>query len=559
MIVDKYKLDPDPIGRGGEATVYAALNTLTQERVAIKSIKLENNLLNADKIAMKVINEYSLLKTVNSPHLVNMHETIRTENHLYIVYKLYATDLQCHMRSCEETPELIIRKWAIEILKGLLDLHFYDLLHRDLKPSNILLTDTSPEANAIITDFGVSLHSENGGVTECVGTWDYLAPEIRNGNSYGSKADIYSYGLILYELMSTHPKSRLYIQSENFKFKERISKGAKDFVKACLTKDPAQRPSAFELSQFFFIKVQKSLMLVLGGGASTFIDTQTICARGESPTFRESIVLESFGAFNIDEESGVLENERRNATLKLLTNGHEELKKPDYDQKGDVRVKEVVKPLGTGAFLMEESKDSQETYGISNQQINSISLGSKKPGHIPRNKQTRLALKTQTTNEEISHILSEDADAIAERKYKAERIYDDLAHYNDILAYSIDIQYLSYFVFWYIKETKLVSIISEISSNPSYFMSGTTSLAYELQKTAEEVISQPPKLMLDQVKLREYWLKLYKKLENTWRQTKGKEFRFYITFFIEIGLHLLPTEALIHESAHKLLSKLYGD
>lgn len=221
-----------------------------------------------------------------------------------------------------------------------------------------------------------------------------------------------------------------------------------------------------------------------------------------------------------------------------------------------------MKPQGGDAFLMEEEKTQEKSFKGPN---TNISLDSKKPGYFPRVEQRRF----RTTNETISRILA-DSDVEteakakakeAERKAKAMNIYSDLAHYNDVLAYcySVDIQHLSYFVFWYIKETKLMNILAEISENPLDFTPGTMSMAHQLQTTAEEVITQPPQLMSEPWKLQKYWLTLYQKLDKVWKQTQAKEFRFYITFFIEIGLYLLPTEVDIRNSAHKLLTKMHGD
>lgn len=151
----------------------------------------------------------------------------------------------------------------IGIARGMMILQEHHVIHRDLKPENILLDkDYRPK----ITDFGLSkfLDPQNSvsmSMSDC-GTIAYMAPEIFNSNHYNSKADVYAFGILMYELISGSRAYKDIFRKKNFnaftfadkikkglrpEFNFPIKKGLKKMIEMCLLENPKERPTFGEL------------------------------------------------------------------------------------------------------------------------------------------------------------------------------------------------------------------------------------------------------------------------------------------------------------------------
>ena len=232
------------LGMGAEGMVYEGESTLTFEKVAVKEISLKR--AHSEELIEAVRAEYSLLSTIRSRYLVQIKGTFKTVNNLYIVYKLYAKDLHARLNSDIPLTEPLVQKWTNQILKGLVDLHYFNIVHRDLKPQNILFTSSLDDAQAVITDFGVAAKLGESELVDYRGTIKYMAPEVRESQPYNTKADVYSLGKLVQDMLnrvgspSTH---------------------AQEFVQACLEPDQSLRPSSYELSKLPFIQQELQRLL----------------------------------------------------------------------------------------------------------------------------------------------------------------------------------------------------------------------------------------------------------------------------------------------------------
>lgn len=150
------------------------------------------------------------------------------------------------------------QKILIGIARGMIYLHKNYIIHRDLKPGNILLDD---DFNPHITDFGLSKVHVTGrsqNQTQALGTSIYMAPEVIEGTGYNWKADVYSYGILMYEvitdtipypLFQNHKMSIFQFNNkvvkENYRpeFKGPIKEALQKLIEECWSPDVNKRPT----------------------------------------------------------------------------------------------------------------------------------------------------------------------------------------------------------------------------------------------------------------------------------------------------------------------------
>lgn len=194
-----------------------------------------------------VLREIAIMSKLHHPNIVQFLGFIDDPFILVIEYISNGT-ISSNNRNFNKNQKLSIMK---DILRGLAYLHNrrpLSLIHRDIKPSNILITASKM---AKIADFGLSkfynmqvdIDSSNN-ICSCVGTRRYMAPEIFNGlNSYNHKVDIYSAGILFYELL----ESKTYIPYSSLKWfytSKHLKKIISEFM---LSEDPNNRYNALEL------------------------------------------------------------------------------------------------------------------------------------------------------------------------------------------------------------------------------------------------------------------------------------------------------------------------
>lgn len=197
-VVDNYIL-MNVVGSGQFGDVYKAKRIDREEFYAVKAIS-KDKLDHVPRLHEMTKDEVEILSKMNNPNIIKLHETLKTANNLYIVYEL------CTGGTLEELLDkrkFLPEKEAFQIFRQLLNgckaMVKLNILHRDFKPSNILIHDGVIK----IADFGFCKTLTNAQeVTETmVGSPIYMAPEVLKGYPYSLKADIYSLGVLLYELL----------------------------------------------------------------------------------------------------------------------------------------------------------------------------------------------------------------------------------------------------------------------------------------------------------------------------------------------------------------------
>ncbi|KAK8663603.1 hypothetical protein V6N13_083412 [Hibiscus sabdariffa] len=206
-VTAKYKKPVIPVGKGFYGFVCTALNTETNENVAIKKIA---NAFVKEADVKAILREIQLLRHMSHENVVAIRDVIPPPqrecfNDVYIVYELMDASMLRFLRSGQEFVTEHCQYFLYQILRGLKYIHSSNVLHRDLKPSNLLL---NAECDLKICDFRLAcLTSESDLmiIEHGVGIWWYRSPELLLNSSYTAATDIWSVGCIFMELMNRKP------------------------------------------------------------------------------------------------------------------------------------------------------------------------------------------------------------------------------------------------------------------------------------------------------------------------------------------------------------------
>lgn len=206
----RYRLDK-LVGRGGMAQVFKAWDPNTQRNVAIKV--LHQHLVDETNFKERFAREGKLVASLTHPNILPLYDFDRQDTDLgtihYMVMPLVSgLNLKERLEACHDTGELMPLPEVLHILDGVasaLDYaHTKDMVHRDIKPGNILLDESG---NAQLTDFGLARMTFGARLTEtgvASGTPAYMAPEQGLGEPGDASSDIYSLGIILYEMLTNN-------------------------------------------------------------------------------------------------------------------------------------------------------------------------------------------------------------------------------------------------------------------------------------------------------------------------------------------------------------------
>ena len=201
LIADRYELER-LVGTGGMSNVYKAKDRLLERNVALKV--LHPHYGDDEEYVERFRREARAVAQLSHPHIVTVIDRGEDNGQQFIVFEY--VDGENLKQLVERTGPLPARRavqLALEVAEGLAFAHENGLVHRDVKPQNVLLT---PDGNAKVTDFGIarSLDVEHG-VTQTgtvLGTSNYLSPEQANGQPTTPATDVYSLGVVLYELLT---------------------------------------------------------------------------------------------------------------------------------------------------------------------------------------------------------------------------------------------------------------------------------------------------------------------------------------------------------------------
>src|SRR5699024_8392329 len=200
LIGDRYLIERT-IGGGGMANVYLAKDTILERDVAIKVLRLEY--ANDDEFITRFDREAQAATSLTHPNIVNIYDVGEEEHILYMVME-YVDGFTLKEYIQQNSPIRV--EEALNIMKQITSAisraHQSNLVHRDIKPQNILL---DKQGNVKVTDFGIAVALSATALTQTntiLGSVHYLSPEQARGGMATKKSDIYSLGIVLYELLT---------------------------------------------------------------------------------------------------------------------------------------------------------------------------------------------------------------------------------------------------------------------------------------------------------------------------------------------------------------------
>ena len=190
----------DELGRGGMGEVLLARQTSLDRPAVLK--KIRRDLVEREDLARRFEREARTAAQIHHPNVVAVYDQFRHRQHMFIAQEYVdGVDLKTSLSRLGALPWRIAALVALEIARGLEEIHSLGTVHRDLKPANILI---GRRGQVKIADFGLALEAAGSSLTEpgvMIGSPTYMPPEQMLGERVDARCDLFALGVILYEML----------------------------------------------------------------------------------------------------------------------------------------------------------------------------------------------------------------------------------------------------------------------------------------------------------------------------------------------------------------------
>ncbi|MCA2980699.1 MAG: protein kinase [Myxococcaceae bacterium] len=250
------------LGRGAMGTVYRARHRVLGRPVAIK--RLHTALVSDTSLVRRLMQEATLVNTINHPHIVEVYDFVEAPDLVYTVMELLEGETLAARLARQPVPFASALRIATRLGQALVAAHSVSVVHRDVKPDNVFLCARADADWVKVLDFGIAKRLAGAGprvvetqMGDVLGTPRYMAPEQAAGLDVDARTDIYAFGTLLFELLTgappfdaavygqlaadiiTQPPPRL---PPTTRLAEPIPDELRRLVMACLSKAPEERP-----------------------------------------------------------------------------------------------------------------------------------------------------------------------------------------------------------------------------------------------------------------------------------------------------------------------------
>lgn len=193
----------EELGQGGMGRVLRVLDRKVKEEIAIKLLKPE--IASEKRVLERFSNELKNARRISHRNICRMYELLEDSGIHYITMEyVRGEDLKSFIHRSRKIAPGTAVIIARQVCEGLEEAHRLGIIHRDLKPQNIMI---DKEGNARIMDFGIARSLETESITGqgvIIGTPDYMSPEQVEAKEVDARSDIYSLGIVLYEMVTGH-------------------------------------------------------------------------------------------------------------------------------------------------------------------------------------------------------------------------------------------------------------------------------------------------------------------------------------------------------------------
>ncbi|KAI9090343.1 hypothetical protein K1719_028678 [Acacia pycnantha] len=262
------------VGSGSFAVVWHSRHRHSGLEFAVKEIDKKQL---SPKVRENLLKEIYILSTINHPNIIRLIETIQTNDRIYLILEYCnGGDLAAYIHRREKLSESVARHFMRHLASGLRVLHEKHLIHGDLKPQNLLLSSIGGVPLLKIGDFGFARSLTPQGLADTLcGSPLYMAPEIIQNQKYDAKADLWSVGAILFQLVTGRPpfdgNSQLQLfqnilASTELRFSQEalneLHPDCLDLCRSLLRLNPVERLTFEEFFDHNFLKEPRSIVNV---------------------------------------------------------------------------------------------------------------------------------------------------------------------------------------------------------------------------------------------------------------------------------------------------------